>query len=49
MQNGAPPHRTNEVFHLLEEHFTERILSLGYSKSKNMGIEWEPYSPDPWD
>ncbi|GBM77410.1 hypothetical protein AVEN_65446-1 [Araneus ventricosus] len=39
------PHRTNEVFDLLEEHFNERIVALEYRKSKNMGIDWPPYSP----
>ncbi|GBM56798.1 hypothetical protein AVEN_145974-1 [Araneus ventricosus] len=46
MQDGATPHPTNEVFDLLEEHFNERIVSLGYPKSKNMGIDWPSYSPD---
>ncbi|GBO12250.1 hypothetical protein AVEN_243118-1 [Araneus ventricosus] len=46
MQDGATPHCTNEVFDLLEEHFNERIVALGYPKSKNMGIDWPPYSPD---
>ena len=39
MQDGAPDHRTNEVFHLLEEHFNERIVALGYPKWKNMCID----------
>ncbi|GBM80288.1 hypothetical protein AVEN_70362-1 [Araneus ventricosus] len=46
MQDGATPHRTNEVFDLLEEHFNERIVALGYPKSKNMGNDWPPCSPD---
>ncbi|GBN95858.1 hypothetical protein AVEN_204265-1 [Araneus ventricosus] len=46
MQDGATPHHTNEVFDLLEEHFDERIVALGYPKLKNMGIDWPPYSPD---
>ncbi|GBN82707.1 hypothetical protein AVEN_156381-1 [Araneus ventricosus] len=46
MQDGATPHRTNEVFDLFEEHFNERIVALGYPKSKNVGIDWPAYSPD---
>ncbi|GBO19104.1 hypothetical protein AVEN_120695-1 [Araneus ventricosus] len=46
MQDGATPHRTNEVFDLLDEHFNERIVALGHPKSKYMGIDWPPYSPD---
>ncbi|GBL77585.1 hypothetical protein AVEN_48542-1 [Araneus ventricosus] len=45
-QDGATPHRANEVFDLLEEHFNGRIVDLGYPKSENMGIDWPPYSPD---
>ncbi|GBM69071.1 hypothetical protein AVEN_275702-1 [Araneus ventricosus] len=37
MQDGATPQRTNEVFDLLEEHFKERIVALGYPKSKKYG------------
>ena len=46
MHNCAPHRRTNEVFHLLEELFNERIVASGYPKSKNKGIDWPPYSPD---
>ena len=46
MQDDAPHYRTNEIFHLLEEHFNERIVALGCPKSKNMGIDWSPYPPD---
>ena len=46
MKDGASPHRTIEMFHLLEEHFNERIAVLGYPKSKNMGTDWPPYSSD---
>ncbi|GBM81619.1 hypothetical protein AVEN_82347-1 [Araneus ventricosus] len=46
MQDGATPHPTTEVFDRLEKHFNELILALGYPKSKNMGIDWLPYSPD---
>lgn len=46
MQDGARPHRTNRVFEVLEEHFGERILALGYPEATGMGIAWPPYSPD---
>ena len=35
------------MFHLLEEHFNERTVALGYPKSKNMSIDWPLYTPDP--
>ncbi|GBN24099.1 hypothetical protein AVEN_4055-1 [Araneus ventricosus] len=34
MQDGATPHRTNEVFDLLEEHFNERIVAFGTQNRK---------------
>ena len=46
MQDDAPPHRTDEMFHLLKEPLNEWIMALGYPKSKNMGIDWPSYSPD---
>lgn len=45
MQDGATPHRTNQVFEVLNEHFSDRVLGLDYS-SRNGGVEWPPYSPD---
>ena len=45
-KNGATHHRTNEIFHLHKEDFNVRIVALGCPKSKNMGIDWPPYSPD---
>ena len=46
MQDGALPHRTNEVFQILDEHFTGRVLGLGYPSKYAGGVEWPPYSPD---
>lgn len=46
MQDGALPHRTNEVFRLLDEHFPGRVMGLGYSSKHGGGIDWAPYSPD---
>ncbi|GBM20403.1 hypothetical protein AVEN_222107-1 [Araneus ventricosus] len=37
MQGGTTPHRTNEVFDLLEDHFNERIVALGYPKIEKYG------------
>ena len=39
MQDGARPHRTREVFDLLEEHFDERIITLDYNKETGKGID----------
>ena len=46
MQDGARPHRTRRVFDVLEEHFGDRILALGYRDITGMGLDWPPYSPD---
>lgn len=46
MQDGALPHRTIEVFRVLDEHFTGRVLGLGYNSRHNGGMDWPPYSPD---
>ena len=43
MQDGALPHRTNEVLDFLDEHFPNRVLGLG---CRGKGIDWPPYSPD---
>ncbi|GBL92276.1 hypothetical protein AVEN_35828-1 [Araneus ventricosus] len=40
------PHRTDRVFEVLEEHFVELILALGYPEATGMGIAWPPYFPD---
>ena len=45
MQDGARPHRTNQVFEVLDEHFHGRVLGLGYEE-KGSGLDWPPYSPD---
>ena len=46
MQDGARPHRTGDVFQLLEEYFGSRIIALDYPDYSGEGIEWPPYSPD---
>lgn len=46
MQDGARPHRTREVFDLLNEHFNDRVLGLEYESRFNKGLEWPPNSPD---
>ena len=46
MQDGAIPHRTNEVFEVLDEHFSVRVIGLGYPSKLDGGMDWPPYSPD---
>ncbi|GFS53505.1 t-complex protein 1 subunit delta [Nephila pilipes] len=46
MQDGARPHRTADVFEMLNEHFSDRIIGLDYPSHFQGGIEWPPYSPD---
>lgn len=46
MQDGAKPHRTLEVFELLDEHFHGRVIGLEYESRYGCGIEWPPCSPD---
>lgn len=46
MQDGALPHRTNKVFEFLDEHFSGRVIGLGYPSKFTGGIDWPPYSPD---
>ena len=46
MQDGATPHRTNEVFELVYDVYGNRVIGLGYPKFAYGGIEWTPYSPD---
>lgn len=46
MQDGALPHRTNDVFQVLDEHFTGRVIGLGYPSKYSGGMDWPPYSPD---
>lgn len=46
MQDGARPHRTLNVFELLDEHFHGRVIGLEYESRYGCGIEWPPYSPD---
>ena len=46
MQDGARPHRTDDVFELLFEHFGHRVIALDYPKFSGGGLDWPPYSPD---
>ena len=46
MQDGATPHRTAAVFELLNQHFDDRVIGLGYRNRYDTGIDWPPSSPD---
>ena len=46
MQDGALPHRNNDVFEVLDEHFHDRVIGLRYKSRYGGGIDWPPYSPD---
>lgn len=46
MQDGALPHRTQDVFEVLDEYFHGRVIGLNYESRYGCGIEWPPYSPD---
>ena len=46
MQDGALPHRTSDVMEVLDEHFTGRVMGLGYASKFGGGMDWPPYSPD---
>lgn len=46
MQDGARPHRTEQVFSFLHEYFGERVIALDYPKCTRAGMDWPPYSPD---
>ena len=46
MQDGARPHRTEQVFELLEQQFGSRLIGLDSEKYTGSGIEWPAYSPD---
>ncbi|GFR07922.1 t-complex protein 1 subunit delta [Trichonephila clavata] len=44
--DGARSHRTADVFEVLNEHFSDRIIGLDYPSHFQGGIEWPPYLPD---
>jgi len=46
MQDGATPHRTQEVFETIHKVYGNRVIGLGYPKFAQGGLEWPPYSPD---
>ncbi|GBM13394.1 hypothetical protein AVEN_108060-1 [Araneus ventricosus] len=46
MQDGARPHRTENVFLFLDEYFGNRVIALDYPKFTGTGMDCPPYSPD---
>lgn len=46
MQDGALPHRTNDVFDVLDHHFPRRVIALDFPDRRDGGLDWPPYSPD---
>ncbi|GFW12757.1 uncharacterized protein TNCV_3884671 [Trichonephila clavipes] len=46
MQDGARPHRTEQVFRFLDEYFGNRVIALEYPKFTGAGTDCPPYSPD---
>ncbi|GFW20889.1 uncharacterized protein TNCV_1051101 [Trichonephila clavipes] len=46
MQDGARPHRTEQMFRFLDENFGNRVIALEYPKFTGAGMDWPPYSPD---
>ncbi|GFQ97685.1 t-complex protein 1 subunit delta [Trichonephila clavata] len=46
MQDGAKPHRMADVFEVLNEHFSDRIIGLDYPSHFQGGIECPLYLPD---
>ncbi|GFW82056.1 DDE_3 domain-containing protein [Trichonephila clavipes] len=45
MQDGARPHRTEQVFRFLDEYFGNRVIALEYPKFTGAGMDLPPYSP----
>lgn len=46
MQDGAPPHRVSTALEVLNEHFNDRVIALGYQDKFSEGIDWPANSPD---
>lgn len=46
MQDGARPHRAEQVFRFLDEFFRNRVIALYYPKFSDAGMDWPPFSPD---
>ncbi|GFT50691.1 uncharacterized protein TNCV_567891 [Trichonephila clavipes] len=46
MQDGARPHRTEQVFRFLDEYFGNRVIALEYPKFTGASMDWPPYSSD---
>lgn len=45
-QDGALPHRTQEVFDTISEYFGDRIIGLGAESATGGVIDWPSNSPD---
>ena len=46
MQDGAPPHRVNTAFEVLNQNFQDRVIALGYEDKFQGGLDWPANSPD---
>ena len=46
MQDGARPHRIEQVFSFLYEYFGNRVSALDYPKGTGAGMNWPLYSTD---
>ena len=46
MQGVTRPHRTSNVFAVMEKQFNDHVIVLGYPERTEMVINWPPYSPD---
>ena len=45
-QDGARPHRTQQVLESLSAIFHGLLIALDYDRVTDRGLEWPPYSPD---
>lgn len=46
MQDGAPPHTSNEVLHYLDDVFGDHVISRRYPDVYGRGAVWPAHSPD---
>jgi len=46
LQNGAPPHRTEEYLAFIHEHYDSRVVARAFPSKYGEGEEWSPYSSD---
>jgi hypothetical protein len=42
MQDGARPHRKEQVLQLLNDHFGEKVITLESARIMGEGIDWPP-------